>query len=148
MTKKLLPFRPSEANKGDFGKVLLIAGSIGMAGSAYLNAKAAYYIGAGLVKIYTHEDNRIILQTLLPEAIVVTYREYEPEVLDQLFQWSDVLLMGSGVGLSPVSYDICNYVSRHYHKPLVIDGDGLYILSKSTELLPLLKEDCILTPHV
>lgn len=71
--RKLLPRRMEDSNKGMYGRLLIIAGSKGMSGAAYLNAKAAYKAGAGLVQIYTPEDNRIILQELLPEAIVKTY---------------------------------------------------------------------------
>lgn len=63
-----LPERPKRSHKGMFGKALCIAGSVNMAGAAYLCAGAAYRSGAGLVKILTPEENRVILQTLLPEA--------------------------------------------------------------------------------
>ena len=66
--RKMLPDRPEDSNKGTYGRLLVIAGSKGMAGAAYLNAHAAYMTGAGLVRIYTFSDNREILQTLLPEA--------------------------------------------------------------------------------
>ena len=61
-----LPKRNLMVIKEHLAKVLIIAGSKGMAGAAYLNAKAAYSAGAGLVQIYTHEDNRVILQQALP----------------------------------------------------------------------------------
>lgn len=68
-----IPKRKCDGNKGTFGKLLLIAGSEGMSGAAYLSALAAYRSGAGLVRILTVESNRIVLQSLLPEAIVTTY---------------------------------------------------------------------------
>lgn len=74
----LLPERPANSHKGTFGKALMICGSRGMAGAAYLSARAAYTCGAGLVQIYTHESNRAILQQLLPEAIVSTYGDEMP----------------------------------------------------------------------
>lgn len=74
---KGLPARPAYSNKGTFGKVLLIAGSRGMSGAAFLAALAAYRVGAGLVKIMTVEENRAVLQQQLPEAIVTTYRPEE-----------------------------------------------------------------------
>ena len=64
----MLPRRRPNSHKGDYGKALIIAGSRGMAGAAYLAALAAYRTGAGLVQIYTPEENRTILQTLLPEG--------------------------------------------------------------------------------
>lgn len=74
---KGLPARPAYSNKGTFGKVLVIAGSPGMSGAAYLTALAAYRMGAGLVKILTVEENRQILQQQLPEALVSVYRPKE-----------------------------------------------------------------------
>lgn len=74
---KGLPVRPAHSNKGTFGKVLLIAGSRGMSGAAFLAALAAYRVGAGLVKIMTVEENRAVLLQQLPEAIVTTYRPEE-----------------------------------------------------------------------
>jgi NAD(P)H-hydrate epimerase len=70
---KRLPARRPDGNKGTFGKLLLIAGSDGMSGAAYLSALAAYRTGAGLVHILTVESNRAILQTLIPEAVVISY---------------------------------------------------------------------------
>ena len=68
-----IPKRKADANKGTYGHVLVIAGSEGMCGAAYLSALAAYRTGAGLVRVLTPEPNRLILQILLPEAIVSTY---------------------------------------------------------------------------
>ncbi|MDE6896276.1 MAG: bifunctional ADP-dependent NAD(P)H-hydrate dehydratase/NAD(P)H-hydrate epimerase, partial [Lachnospiraceae bacterium] len=74
-----LPVRVSRSNKGTYGKVLCIAGSLHMAGAAYLCAWAAYRTGAGLVKILTPEENRVILQCLLPEALLMTFDTKEPD---------------------------------------------------------------------
>ena len=74
---RLLPQRPARSNKATFGRVLAVCGSRGMSGAAYLCAKAAYRTGCGLVEILTTADNRVILQTLLPEAIVTCYDEQQ-----------------------------------------------------------------------
>ncbi|MBQ5633362.1 MAG: bifunctional ADP-dependent NAD(P)H-hydrate dehydratase/NAD(P)H-hydrate epimerase, partial [Clostridia bacterium] len=71
----LMPPRAARSSKRDFGRLLCVCGSYGMAGAAVLCAKAAYRTGAGLVEVFTHESNRIILQTALPEAIVSTYSD-------------------------------------------------------------------------
>ena len=63
---KLLPSRMMNSHKGSYGKVLMITGSPGMAGAAFLSACAAYTVGAGLVQIYTASENRLALQALLP----------------------------------------------------------------------------------
>lgn len=80
-----LPHRPKRSNKGTFGRVLVIAGSTNMAGAALFCAKAAYRTGCGLVKIYTPDRNRVILQTALPEAIIAAYDEsiYEESVYEE-----------------------------------------------------------------
>jgi NAD(P)H-hydrate epimerase len=70
-----MPRRVSVSNKGTYGHVLVIAGTKGMSGAAYLTSMAAYRTGCGLVKIITHEDNRIILQSQLPEAIISTPKQ-------------------------------------------------------------------------
>ena len=72
-----LPKRVNNSNKGTYGRVAVIAGSKNMSGAAFLCSKAAYSTGAGLVKIYTHESNRTILQSQLPEAVMMTYDDYE-----------------------------------------------------------------------
>ena len=71
---ELLPARDPAGNKGTFGKVLVVAGSEGMAGASLLAARAAYRCGAGMVKIFTPESNRIIVQETLPEALLTTYK--------------------------------------------------------------------------
>ena len=75
--KEKLPPRTENSNKGDYGKLFLIAGSRNMCGAAYLAGKAAYRSGVGLVYIYTEECNRVILQELLPEAVLITYQPDE-----------------------------------------------------------------------
>ena len=79
--RKLLPARKEDSHKGTYGKVLVVAGSKGMCGAAYFNAKAAYRSGAGLVKIYTAEENRPVLQQLLPEAVIASYERFDVERL-------------------------------------------------------------------
>ena len=91
--RRMLPERPEDSNKGSYGRLLVIAGSKGMAGAAYLNAHAAYMTGAGLVRIYTPKDNREILQTLLPEAIITAYDEFNKEEVLKLLKWADVCVL-------------------------------------------------------
>ena len=145
--RTLLPERRPDANKGTYGKVLMITGSKGMAGAAYLSAKAAYSVGAGLVQIYTDEANRIVLQQLLPEAIITTYTEFDKVKLKELFDWADVVSIGSGLGMSEVSEKIVTYAMQYAKSPCVIDGDGLNILSEDLTLLEH-KKNVILTPHM
>lgn len=102
---RLLPAREADSNKGTYGRLLMISGSEGMAGAAYLNAKAAYLSGAGLVRIYTPKENRIILQQQLPEAIITTYTEYDSGELEKLLSWADTVCIGSGLGRGNLGED-------------------------------------------
>lgn len=147
--RKMLPDRPEDSNKGTYGRLLVIAGSKGMAGAAYLNAHAAYMTGAGLVRIYTSSDNREILQTLLPEAIITTYEEYNKEELLSLLTWADGVCIGSGLGMSRLSEKILKTVIEHVKVPCLIDADGLNLLAENKNYLNQMAERrFVITPHM
>ena len=151
-----IPVRPAYSNKGTFGKVLVVAGSADMSGAAYLCAKAAYSMGAGLVKIMTPQENRQILQTLLPEAILSSYRNgQEPENLEKLSSqvekncgWADVIVVGPGMGQgSTAKFLVQEFLSNAY-VPMIIDADGLNIIASDPDLTGFYTENLILTPHL
>lgn len=147
--RKMLPDRPEDSNKGTYGRLLVIAGSKGMAGAAYLNAHAAYMTGAGLVRIYTSSDNREILQTLLPEAIITTYEEYNKEELLSLLTWADSVCIGSGLGMSRLSEKILKTVMEYVKVPCLIDADGLNLLAENNNYLNQMAERrFVITPHM
>lgn len=149
--KEYMPKRVANSNKGTYGKVLVIAGSRGMSGAAYLAAKAAYIAGAGLVRIYTEESNRQILQTLLPEAILTTYQEDEADPLaelEQVMEWADVVCIGCGLGMGDLSRELVKKFLEKNQKPCVVDADGLNILSTLPDEYAYLDERYILTPHM
>ena len=147
--RKMLPDRPEDSNKGMYGRLLVIAGSKGMAGAAYLNAHAAYMTGAGLVRIYTSSDNREILQTLLPEAIITTYEEYNIEELLSLLTWADSACIGSGLGMSRLSEKILKTVIEYVKVPCLIDADGLNLLAENKNYLNQMAERrFVITPHM
>lgn len=147
--RKMLPDRPEDSNKGMYGRLLVIAGSKGMAGAAYLNAHAAYMTGAGLVRIYTSSDNREILQTLLPEAIITTYEEYNKEELLSLLTWAEGVCIGSGLGMSRLSEKILKTVIEYVKVPCLIDADGLNLLAENNNYLNQMAERrFVITPHM
>lgn len=143
-----LPIRAANSHKGSYGKVLMITGSHGMSGAAYLSAKAAYTSGAGLVQIYTAEDNRVILQQMLPEAIITTYNAYDQKQLSLLLEWADVAAIGSGLGMSEISKQLVRQTILECKIPLVIDADGLNLLSSEIEILHDIQCPVVLTPHM
>ncbi|MEE1115663.1 MAG: NAD(P)H-hydrate dehydratase [Clostridia bacterium] len=146
----LLPKRDSDGYKGTFGRVLVIAGSVGMSGAAYFAAKAAYRSGAGLVEIFSDdtESSRVILQTLIPEALFSSDRE----ILQKSLEKADSVVIGCGMGKSDRAVKLLTFVAENCKKPLVIDADGLNIISESPHLLDVLKKRqndiTVLTPHI
>ena len=144
---KRFPKRNTNGHKGSFGKVLLIVGSKGMSGAAYLCAKAAYTVGAGLVQIYTHEENRVILQEMLPETIISTYHDYDKDQLHELLRWADVVGIGCGLGMGEAAEQIVRETLHTVHIPCVVDADALNLISKDVTILRD-KRNLILTPHM
>ena len=142
-----IPVRDANGNKGTFGKVLIIAGSYNMSGAAYLCGKAAYRMGSGLVRIITCEENREILQKMLPEAVLVTYKEYEEIDLSEHITWADDIVIGPGIGKENQAYNILKSVMES-KKKTVIDADGLNIISEHMELKNMFHDNIIITPHI
>jgi len=144
--KDLVPPRPLNGNKGTFGKVLVIAGSVNMAGAAVLAAKAAYRTGAGMVKVITPPENRVIIQEALPEALLGTI-----ENLEESLNWADVVLIGPGIGKEEEALRSLRRVLQEREMPLVIDADALNLLAEQEELqeaLAVRAGETVLTPHV
>ena len=142
-----LPPRPENAHKGTFGRVVCLCGSHGMAGAAYFAAHAAYRTGAGLVEIVTPESNRTVLQTLLPEAIVTTYADENPDLRTILraVARADALVIGCGLGTSSTSARILEAVLTYAKSPTVLDADALNLLAKCPHLHA--PANSIITPH-
>lgn len=148
-----LPRRKADSNKGTYGRVLIVAGSKNMSGAAYFNAKAAYRSGCGLVQIFTHESNRVILQTKLPEAILTTYEEETDakEKLKEAIERANVIVFGSGMGNTYITRNLLLLVQSLAKVPIVLDADGINCIhmegEKSIEFSKFLAP-CIITPHM
>lgn len=164
---KLLPVRKNYSNKGTFGKVLVIAGSKGMAGAAYMSAKAAYRTGAGLVKVLTCEENRVIIQSMLPEALFAAYDEEDlclesgSDRLQKDLKWASVIVIGPGLGRTEIASKLLFRVLNEAEVPVIIDADAINVLSASLDascqndphnrlkqLASYLKPGTIITPHL
>lgn len=149
----ILPKRRRDGNKGTFGRVLVIAGSATMYGACYLSALAALRMGVGLVDIYTHEVNRITLQSMLPEAIVHTYAKegIDKETLCKLIGTSDCVVIGPGLSVDGNAKDIVSTVLENCEKTIVADADALNCIAKQMDLLYNQKRfagrEVIITPH-
>lgn len=138
----LLPKRPIDANKGTFGKVLVIGGSKNYPGAAYLSCAAAYRVGAGLVTLATHDIVKIIVSRKLPEVTFLSLEE-----VNQKLSNFNVLLLGPGLGQSNKAVELVRQLILDKLPKTVIDGDGLNILSKINYWWDKLNGEMILTPH-
>lgn len=145
-----IPRRIKNADKFTYKKVLIIAGAKGMAGAAYFAAYAAYKTGAGLVKILTVEENRQIIQTLLPEALISCYsnEKFDVSLVNKELNWSDHLVIGPGLGRDEYAFELVAEVIKDYKKPMVIDADALYVLAMKKDLSAFLSSNMLLTPHM
>ena len=145
--------RPADGHKGIFGRVAVIGGSVGMSGAAYFSAKAAYRAGAGIVEIFSPEENRVIYQTALPEAVLTLYKPSDPDLrfLIKLLGRADSVALGMGLSTGKLCHDLLHATLTYLEKPLVLDADALTVLAHSDEHLRLLRErrfPTVLTPHV
>lgn len=148
-----LPPRPARAHKGHFGRVLVIGGSVGMSGAAYFSAKAAYRAGAGLVEILAPQENRIIYQTQLPEALLTLYDPASPDknALRAAIDRADAIAIGMGLGTSALTDTLVECVLLRAKVPVLLDADALNAIAASPSLFEQLTKcqaPCILTPHL
>ena len=146
--------RKAHSNKGSYGKVLIIAGSSGMYGAAYLAASAAFRMGAGLVRIVTHKENRELIYKMLPEVMIDTYEsidDMEGLSLESSIAWADSVLIGPGIGTSEIAVELVRRtinIAKSQDKYLIIDADGLNIMAKDDSLKEGLYGKVIITPHI
>jgi len=136
-----LPRRPPDAHKGDCGRVVIVAGSRGMAGAAVLASQAAYRGGAGLVILAVPEN---ILDTVAALQVCAIVRAI-PVNEDELE--ADVLAVGPGLGASPAAVAEVRRVVATTKRPLVLDADGLNAFVGAPDLLVTSGSPRILTPH-
>lgn len=135
------------SHKGHFGKVLLIAGSKGKIGAGLLCARACLRSGVGLLTVYLPECGYEIMQTGAPEAMCMTDPETDHFSSAPDTEKFDVLAIGPGLGTAEGSIKALKDLLQQTSKPMVVDADGLNMLSKENELLEYLPENAVLTPH-
>ena len=153
--KIYIPKRNPASHKGSYGKCLIIAGAEGMAGAAYFAALSAYRSGTGLVKLCSAKENLGILQTLIPEAIILSAPKIKEnfQELEKAIEWADFLLFGPGMGTGEEAEELLRLVLDKGRAPLLIDADGLNLLSRNSDLQALAKSYgrkslLFLTPHL
>lgn len=149
-----IPTRREDSNKGSYGKILVIAGSVGMSGAAYLSGAAAYRMGAGLVKILTVEENRKLMQMQLPEAIIRCYSETNfEEIIEEECAWATSIVMGPGLGQASYTKKLVKAVLKRVNQqkvkiPIVLDADALNTIANYPELKEYYGPHIVITPHM
>ena len=160
--RRCLPGRKPDAHKGQFGHVLVVAGSRGMSGAAALAGRAALRSGAGLVTIAAPRSVQPIVATIVPEALTLALAETNqgalaPEACSQLQnahleRGFTVMALGPGLGNQSDTARAVIAVLGGMKLPTVVDADGLNILASQPqsavrELLSRRGAPCVFTPH-
>ncbi|MBA3682983.1 MAG: NAD(P)H-hydrate dehydratase [Bacteroidetes bacterium] len=135
------------SHKGDFGHALLLAGSKGKSGAALISAKACLRSGAGLLTVHSNKSTTDALLQYLPEAMSVedTNEEFISEI-DKPENY-DAIGFGPGVGTQEETQIVLKKLLQYYTGKLIIDADGLNILSENKTWMEFLPAETILTPH-
>ena len=141
-------YKPREkfSHKGTFGHSLIIGGSYGKIGAVVLSSRAALKIGSGLVTSYIPKCGYQVVQTSNPEVMV----EVDDENYLQYFNFKtkpNVIGIGVGIGTHHKTKDGFAKFLKKNKTPLVVDADALNILALHKELLDLIPENSVLTPH-
>ena len=151
---RYFPKRRADARKGDFGKLLLLCGSRGYTGAPYFAAMGALRVGAGLVYLGVPESIYGIEAVKLHEPVVFPLPECggqlsEGAVEDILLRLPrmDAVLIGPGLGLGAGCFQVLQAILRHAACPVVVDADGITLLSRHMDILRGRTAPTVLTPH-
>ena len=136
------------AHKGNFGHALLVAGSYGKIGAAVLSAKACLRSGAGLLSCHIPKCGYDILQTSVPEAMVMTdfNSSFTTKIEDDVTKF-EAIGIGPGIGTASETRVMLREIFDSYISPVVLDADALNIIALQKELLKLIPAGSVLTPH-
>jgi hydroxyethylthiazole kinase-like uncharacterized protein yjeF len=150
-----IPARPKDAHKGTFGTALVLAGSLGFTGAAYLSSMAAARTGAGLVRLLVADTIYPILAAKCTEVMATPVPEVAPgaighaaydSIMRQL-EAVEVGIIGPGLGRDSSTWRLVVDLAMHAKCPLVIDADGLNALAESPRSRGKLGANRVLTPH-
>lgn len=152
--RELIPKRAEDANKGECGRVLVVAGSEGMTGAACLAARGALRCGAGLVTVAVPRSERPIVASGVQEAMTVALDECDGMIVSssmkkilEFAKRSQAVVFGPGLGRNGDMHHILRGILSEYEGTLIIDADGLNALSKNCDILRERKCSVVITPH-
>lgn len=152
---KSFPRRAAGSHKGDFGHVLVIAGSAGYTGAAYLASQAAMRSGAGLVTLAVGRSLYELMAAKLTEVMVRPFfetKDYSPSLLaeKELINFAEkcnVIAIGPGISQNKETQQLVRNLVAKINKPIVLDADGINAFVGHLDTLKNLKKPLVLTPH-
>jgi ADP-dependent NAD(P)H-hydrate dehydratase / NAD(P)H-hydrate epimerase len=152
--REIVPVRVADSHKGDFGRVLIVAGSLGRSGAAHLSALGALRSGAGLVTIATPRSCLPIVAAMAPEYMTEPLDETDAGTVDfsaldrVLDMKADVIAVGPGLGQAPATAAFVHGLLERTGVPVVVDADGLNAFAGDPDRLMGRDEvPVVITPH-
>ncbi|MDY7034229.1 MAG: NAD(P)H-hydrate dehydratase [Thermodesulfobacteriota bacterium] len=153
--RALFQWRDTHSHKGDFGHLLVLAGSTGKTGAASLTCQGAMRVGVGLVTLAVAESLNPIMESKLTEVMTESVLESKPgffsiEAFEQIIQIAEkknAFAIGPGISTERQTVELVYKIIKEVDIPLIIDADGLNALSTDINILRKAKAQVILTPH-
>ncbi|MDO5517601.1 MAG: NAD(P)H-hydrate dehydratase [Clostridium sp.] len=143
--KRLIPERKVYGHKGNYGRAIVIAGSNGFTGAAFITTECTVRSGAGLTTlICSSKELQSVLENKVIEAMTITI---DDEKIDNIIKNAYTIAVGPGIGTGIDQYIMLKRVISGSKCPIIIDADAINVLSDNKDLLPELKGRCIITPH-
>lgn len=152
--RSLFPKRRGNTQKGDYGKLLIIAGSRGMSGAAYMAAEAALKSGAGLITLACCKSVNDVLEAKTTEVMTLPLDDTEGhisrdaigDIIERLEKVSAVLI-GPGLGRSNDAEAVVQAVLQYSRVPVVVDADAINAVARNKRMLEKCACDLVFTPH-
>ncbi|WP_326974544.1 NAD(P)H-hydrate dehydratase [Caproicibacter sp. BJN0012] len=153
--RDMLRPRDPESNKGNYGRLLCVCGSDGMAGAAAMSTLSALRCGAGIVETALPRTIYPIVAALAPEAVFTLLEisseggmaDRTPQEIRSALSRASACLAGCGLGKSPFARGAVSLLLRETRVPLVLDADGINLVSEHIDELKTARAPLILTPH-
>ncbi|XP_045478468.1 ATP-dependent (S)-NAD(P)H-hydrate dehydratase [Harmonia axyridis] len=151
--KQLPPSLSQDKHKGEAGRIGVFGGSLEYTGAPYYAAITSLKVGADLVYVFCMKEAATVIKTYSPELIVLPYLDHS-QAATKIEPWLErlhVILIGPGLGRDESTFNVIKQVislCKKLRKPLVIDADGLFLISNNIDLIKDYPNKLILTPNI
>lgn len=144
-----LPDIRYDDNKGNHGKLAIVAGGPGMPGAAILAGRAALRSGIGLLRMVVHESNIPAVASAIPSALISRWPTDDSTLAAEVGDWADAIVIGPGLGNNPASRTLVERVLARTNKPVLLDADALNVFAGEARSLAALLtgRPALITPH-